>query len=170
MQPNDVSRHRSQQLDDDSRQEQSLATNPNRLLIPNRSEARLPMEASFSYEEVKSSRASSYLSRVSQEVDFWSMLAGLIPVRTIKIKIDKHTVVDEKSPFVLYALELTSNYSRYVAKKQYVNFVELQQRLLLLRDQVTITRLPNSNLLQVRRLEEVLPKLPTSILGFLFES
>jgi hypothetical protein len=42
------------------------------------------------------------------------------------IHIDKHTVIDEKKPFVLYALELQSNYSKYIILKQFISFVRLQ--------------------------------------------
>ena len=59
-------------------------------------------------------------------MDFWTILAGLMPIRSINIKIEKHAIVDEKSPFVLYALEMTSDYSRYISKKQYDNYVQLQ--------------------------------------------
>ena len=33
------------------------------------------------------------------------------------LKIEKHTIVDEKSPFVLYALEVQSEYSKFVMLK-----------------------------------------------------
>ncbi len=43
--------------------------------------------------------------------------------------IDKHTVIDEKKPFVLYALELQSNFSKFVVLKQFASFTILQQEV-----------------------------------------
>jgi len=45
------------------------------------------------------------------------------------IAIKKHTIVDEKNPFVLYALEIKSEFSRYIVLKQFQNFIKLQQEV-----------------------------------------
>lgn len=44
-------------------------------------------------------------------------------MRSYTIRIEKHTVVDEKKPFVLYALQLQSEFSKYIVLKQFHNFV-----------------------------------------------
>lgn len=49
--------------------------------------------------------------------------------RTYNLKISKHTIIDEKNPFLLYAIEIKSNYSKYVVLKQFKNFVRLQQEV-----------------------------------------
>ena len=46
-------------------------------------------------------------------------------IKKYSIKIDKHTIVDEKKPFVLFALEIQSDFSKYVVLKQFSNFVKL---------------------------------------------
>jgi hypothetical protein len=46
-------------------------------------------------------------------------------LKKYSIKIDKHTIVDEKKPFVLFALEIQSEYSKFIVLKQYCNFVKL---------------------------------------------
>ena len=51
------------------------------------------------------------------------MLRRVLPVRTeIEAKVRKHAVIDRQSPFVLYAVELKSEYSRSVTKRRYDNF------------------------------------------------
>ena len=37
--------------------------------------------------------------------------------RTYSVKINKHTMIDEKNPFILYAIEVKSNFSKYVVLK-----------------------------------------------------
>lgn len=37
--------------------------------------------------------------------------------RTYNISIAKHTVIDEKNPFILYAVEIKSNFSKYAVLK-----------------------------------------------------
>lgn len=46
-----------------------------------------------------------------------------MPVRSLKVKIARHAIIDERSPFVLFAIELKSNFSRYIIKKKFENFV-----------------------------------------------
>jgi len=64
----------------------------------------------------------------------------LLPARSLAIEISNHAVVDEKSPFVLYILQIQTDFSRFVTKKKFENFVELQTKLLSLRDQVVLEK------------------------------
>lgn len=48
-------------------------------------------------------------------------------MKRYSIKIDKHTIVDEKDPFVLFALELQSDFSKFVVLKKFTNFVRFNQ-------------------------------------------
>ena len=77
-------------------------------------------------------------SGISQQLSddqlVWKIVKNLLPVRRLNCSISKHTIVDEKNPFVLFAVELESEFSRYVAKKQFQNFVNLQKKLLSLRN------------------------------------
>jgi len=52
------------------------------------------------------------------------------------VDIEKHTVVDEKSPFVLYALEIQSQFSKFIMLKQFQSFIKLQQELVKLKDSI----------------------------------
>lgn len=77
-----------------------------------------------------------------------------------------HTIVDEKSPFVLYALEMHSPYSKNIATKRYNHFATLHAQLSSqYRDQTV-----NNTKGQVVSLRAALPELPRSIEGGLFSS
>ena len=77
-----------------------------------------------------------------------------------------HTIVDEQSPFVLYALEVHSPYSKNIATKRYNHFATLHAQLSSqYRDQI-VTNTKG----QVVSLRAALPELPQSIEGGLFSS
>lgn len=59
----------------------------------------------------------------SNDTEFWQLIEKHMPVRSFKVKIARHAIIDERSPFVLYAIEIKSNFSRYIIKKQFENFV-----------------------------------------------
>jgi hypothetical protein len=59
----------------------------------------------------------------NNDTEFWQLIEKQIPVRSLQVKIARHAIIDERSPFVLYAIELRSNFSRYIIKKQFENFV-----------------------------------------------
>ena len=48
------------------------------------------------------------------------------------VKIEKHTIVDEKKPFVLFALEIQSDYSKFIVLKQLQSFKSLHLEVRLL--------------------------------------
>lgn len=48
----------------------------------------------------------------------------------ITIKFNNHVLVDEKSPFVLYSISLTTMYSKVRINKRYSNFVAFNKELL----------------------------------------
>jgi len=48
-----------------------------------------------------------------------------ILLRPYSLKIRKHTVIDEKNPFILYAIEIESEFSKYIVLKQFDNFIKL---------------------------------------------
>lgn len=43
-------------------------------------------------------------------------------IARIQVVIDQHTIVDESSPFPLYAIEVHSSFSKQVISKQIENF------------------------------------------------
>jgi hypothetical protein len=49
-----------------------------------------------------------------------------------QVRIDRHAIVDEKNPFVLYAVEVFSPYSKTVLKKRYNNFAILAAQVRIL--------------------------------------
>ena len=46
-------------------------------------------------------------------------------LKPYNVKIENHTIIDEKNPFVLYAIEIQSEYSKYITLKQFTNFIKL---------------------------------------------
>lgn len=76
----------------------------------------------------------SRLSSVCQESDLelWQLIDQQTPIRTYNARISKHAIIDEEAPFILYAIQLRSNFSSSIVKKRFVDFTDLQQRLLTL--------------------------------------
>ena len=46
-------------------------------------------------------------------------LENILILKPYYIRIEKHTIIDEKSPFVLFALEIQSEYSKFIVLKQF---------------------------------------------------
>ena len=70
--------------------------------------------------------------------ELWDLIEKQMPVRSFRARIAKHTIVDQKSPFVLYAIELQSNFSKCIVKKKFDNFIQLQTNLLSMHDQIVL--------------------------------
>ncbi|CDW83611.1 UNKNOWN [Stylonychia lemnae] len=94
-----------------------------------------------------------------------------ILLRPYSLMIRKHTVIDEKDPFILYAIEIESEFSKYIVLKQFKNFIKLQQDLVKLKD-CTVEMCPRIGSLGAEcvSLEKLIPKLPSSFIGLLFKS
>jgi hypothetical protein len=57
----------------------------------------------------------------------------------VKIRIDNYSLIDEKQPFELYALEIDTPYSTYNISKPYASFIQLQNKVtIFLKDLVSI--------------------------------
>jgi hypothetical protein len=48
-----------------------------------------------------------------------------MPVRQYHARINRHAIIDEFAPFVLYAIQLRSNFSQTIIKKRFDDFYEL---------------------------------------------
>ena len=48
-----------------------------------------------------------------------------MPVRKLSSMITKHVVIDQSNPFVLYAIQIESDYSRFITKNTFENFETL---------------------------------------------
>ncbi len=44
----------------------------------------------------------------------------------LSVKIRKHSLIHEKDPFVIYAVEIFTPFSRQIEVKRYTSFIELQ--------------------------------------------
>eukprot|EP00347_Sterkiella_histriomuscorum_P009893 403339469 len=96
-----------------------------------------------------------------------------ICLRPYFLRIIKHTIVDEKNPFILYAVEIESEFSRYVVLKQFSDFVRLQQELVQMKDHIVELNpryALTSNQPECLPLEKLIPKLPTSFISYLFKT
>ena len=102
------------------------------------------------------------------EHDVWQLVRAVLPVRKLKAQIMKHVVVDEKSPFVLYAIMIESDYSRFITKNTFENYEILQKKLISLENQVVLSKTPQ-NVVLTHRLKDVLPRLPTSFLSIFWK-
>lgn len=73
---------------------------------------------------------------------------------------------------MLYAIELDSNFSRCILKKQFDNFLQLQTDLLRLQNQVVLQPqgMSNNKLVVSKRLHDVLPRLPSSLSSLIWRS
>lgn len=60
-----------------------------------------------------------------QEHKLWKTICNLIPVRKFSIIIEQHAIIDEKSPFVLYGVEMQSDFSNFIARKRFNDFIKL---------------------------------------------
>mmetsp|Transcript_18059 Transcript_18059/g.13108 ORF Transcript_18059/g.13108 Transcript_18059/m.13108 type:complete len:133 (-) Transcript_18059:443-841(-) len=91
-------------------------------------------------------------------------------LKRYELKIEKHTVVDEKDPFVLYAVEIQSEFSKFIMLKQFQNFVKLQQELVKLKD--SVVQVPRSDRMgfDYTFLDKLLPKLPAGFLDLIWPS
>ena len=63
-----------------------------------------------------------------------------MPVRKLKSAISKHVVIDQSDPFVLYAIQIESDYSRFITKNTFENFEILQKRLVSLDNQCVLMK------------------------------
>ena len=45
-----------------------------------------------------------------------------MPVRKLLCNITKHVVIDQSNPFVLFAIQIESDYSRFITKNTFDNF------------------------------------------------
>lgn len=77
-------------------------------------------------------------------------------------------MIDQKDPFVLFAIFVQSDYSRFITKNTFENFEILQRKLVSLENQIVLSRTPQNKVL-THRLKDVLPRLPTSILSFFWK-
>lgn len=92
---------------------------------------------------------------------------SLFHKKRFEISIRKHAIVDEKSPFVLYGLEVKSEYSRFAILKQFQNFIKLQQELVIHKDEkVEIRKQDGSS--EIWPLERLIPKLPSSFMSLVW--
>lgn len=104
----------------------------------------------------------------AQDVSVWDLVRVMMPARKqLTCAIRKHAVIDQKSPFVLYAVEVESEYSRFVTKCTFAHFEQLQRKLISLSHQIVLTR-SSQNQVTTKRLKEVLPRLPTSLISLFF--
>ena len=60
---------------------------------------------------------STVSTEFTNDQEVWKTIQMLLPVRRFHCSITKHAIIDEKNPFTLFAVELESEFSRYVAKK-----------------------------------------------------
>ena len=65
----------------------------------------------------------------SAENDVWQLIKCMMPVRKLRCTIHKHVVIDQKNPFVLFAIGLESDFSRFITKNTFENFEILQKQL-----------------------------------------
>jgi hypothetical protein len=77
-----------------------------------------------------------------------------------------HTLVDEQAPFVLYALEVHSPYSKNIATKLYNHFATLHAQLSSQYRDQTVTNSKGQDV----SLRTALPELPQSIEGGFLKS
>ena len=66
------------------------------------------------------------------EHDVWQLIRCLMPVRKLLCAIQKHVIIDQSSPFVLFAIQIESDYSHFITKNTFENFEILQKRLISL--------------------------------------
>ena len=93
------------------------------------------------------------------------------PVRKIKIIVNKHAIIDEKKPFVLYLCEIKTQFSKHFVKKRFENFIDLQTKLCNMSNQLIMQKNKQKNAKNsfiIRNLNDVLPKLPNSFFSKLF--
>ena len=100
------------------------------------------------------------------ELDVWQLIKCLMPVRKLRCSIRKHVVIDQSDPFVLFAIGLESDYSRFITKNTFENFEVLQKQLVSLDNQLVFSKAaaPHSAV-QTHRLKDVLPRLPVPFLS-----
>lgn len=77
-------------------------------------------------------------------------------------------MIDQASPFVLFAIQVESDYSRFITKNTFENFQLLQKRLVSLENQLVLTK-SIQNTVTTQRLKDVLPRLPSSFLSLLWK-
>ena len=51
-------------------------------------------------------------------------------------------MIDQKDPFVLFAIFVQSDYSRFITKNTFENFEILQRKLVSLENQIVLSRTP----------------------------
>ena len=51
------------------------------------------------------------------------------PIRKLKINVNKHSIIDEKKPFILYLCEIKSQFSKKTIRVKFENFLKLQKEL-----------------------------------------
>ena len=88
-----------------------------------------------------------------------------MPVRKLRCVIHKHAVIDQKNPFVLFAIGVESDFSRFITKNTFENFEILQKQLISLDNQLVFAKPNPHNPVQTHRLKDVLPRLPVPFLS-----
>ena len=99
------------------------------------------------------------------ENDVWQLIKCMMPVRKLRCTIHKHVVIDQKNPFVLFAIGLESDFSRFITKNTFENFEILQKQLISLDNQLVFSKPSAHNPVQTHRLKDVLPRLPVPFLS-----
>ena len=78
------------------------------------------------------------------ENDVWQLIKCMMPVRKLRCAIHKHVVIDQKNPFVLFAIGVESDFSRFITKNTFENFEILQKQLISLDNQLVFSK-PSSH-------------------------
>ena len=99
------------------------------------------------------------------ENDVWQLIKCMMPVRKLRCTIHKHVVIDQKNPFVLFAIGLESDFSRFITKNTFENFEILQKQLISLDNQLVFSKPSAHNPVQTHRLKDMLPRLPVPFLS-----
>ena len=77
-------------------------------------------------------------------------------------------VIDERNPFVLFAIELETDFnSRFITKNTFEKFEALQRRLVSLDNQLVYSKSAHGSI-ETYRLKHVLPRFPSTFLGLFF--
>lgn len=78
-------------------------------------------------------RTQSVIAAATQaEHDVWQLIRAVLPVRKLRSQIFKHALIDQSEPFILYAIMIESDYSRFITKNTFENFEVLQKKLISL--------------------------------------
>jgi hypothetical protein len=67
-----------------------------------------------------------FAQAADSDSQIWNLVEQQQPVRQYSASITRHAIIDELNPFVLYAVNVRSNFSCAVIKKKFDDFVVLQ--------------------------------------------